>query len=202
MFRKANRGMVREANSVIYAAAGMISAMRIVFSKRFTAAMLGLALATACSAQTAPPPAGSDWSRVQQIPIGTLIRVSSQHRPTVCSFATADADTLTCTQTRTFFFVPVTHRLLYQRHEVNLVKLSRLPLSLLAGAAIGAGAGAGIGAGLEHSYSGGDDPNLLAVTFAILGASAGAGIGGATDFLAGPVVYRAPPAGTPATARP
>ena len=191
--------MERGANSVSCAAAVIISAMKNFVSRFFLATAIGC---VTCAAQSSPSPAGSDWGKVQQIPIGTLIRVSSQHRPTVCSFATADAETLTCTQTRTFFFVPVTHRLLYQRREVSLVKLSRLPLSVLAGAAIGAGAGAGLGAGIEGAHSGNDDPHLLTTTFAVLGASLGAGIGSATDFLAGPVVYRAPAAGTTAAARP
>ncbi|HEX9201615.1 MAG TPA: hypothetical protein VF865_18805 [Acidobacteriaceae bacterium] len=152
-----------------------------------------LVLAAAlCPSASAQQKAGSDWSRVQAIQPGTLIRVSSQHRPTVCSFVKADDDSLTCTKTQTIFFIPVTHRLLYSRQEVTLLKLSRQFLSGLTGAGIGAGAGAGIGAGIESQQSSNEDGHLVTAVFAILGGAIGAGVGGATDFLAGPVVYRTP----------
>ncbi|MDP9049700.1 MAG: hypothetical protein M3O31_03120 [Acidobacteriota bacterium] len=163
--------------------------------KRHQARLLSLAVAWVgllCSAATAQPKAGSDWTKVQAIQSGTLVRISSQHRPTICSFVAADEDSLTCTKTQTFFFVPVTHRLVYRKQEVTLVKLSRQFLSGLAGTGIGAGAGAGIGAGVESQYSGRDDPHLLTVVFAILGGAIGSGVGAGTDFLAGPTVYRAP----------
>jgi hypothetical protein len=145
-----------------------------------------------CPPAGAQQKAGSDWSRVQAIQPGTLIRISSQHRPTICSFVKADDDSLTCAKTQTIFFFPVTHRLVYLKHEVTLVKLSRQILSGLAGAGIGAGAGAGIGAGIESQQSSNEDGHLVSAVFAILGGALGAGVGGATDFLAGPVVYRAP----------
>lgn len=136
--------------------------------------------------------AGSDWTKVQAIATGTLIRVSSQRRPTICSFITADPDSLTCVKTQTIFFIPVTHRLVYMKQEVTQVKLSRQFLSSLTGAAIGGGVGAGLGAGVESQYSSKEDGHLATVVFAILGGSLGAGIGAASDFLAAPMVYRAP----------
>jgi len=159
--------------------------------KKHTAPLLLLAalLSPFASAQ---PKAGSDWSKVEAIQPGTMIRVSSQHRPTVCSFVKADDDSLTCTRTRTIFFISITHRLVYMKQEVALVKLSRQFLSGLTGAGIGAGAGAGIGAGIESQQSSNEDGHLVSAVFAILGGAIGAGVGSTTDFLAGPVVYRAP----------
>ncbi len=106
-----------------------------------------------CSGIGRAQQAGSDWTKVQAIDRGTLIRVSSRHRPTTCSFIAADLDTLTCTKTQTIFFIPVTHRLVYLKPEVTTVKLSRQFISALAGAGIGAGVGAGTGAGLESNIT-------------------------------------------------
>lgn len=155
------------------------------------AAILLCSLLSPCA--NAQPIAGSDWSRVQAIQSGTLIRISSEHgRPTVCTFVSADDNSLTCTKTQTVFFIPVTHRMLYGRRDVTLIKLSRQFLSGLTGAGIGAGAGAGIGAGLESQQSSNEDGHLVTAFFAILGGTIGAVVGGSTDFLAGPVIYRAP----------
>jgi hypothetical protein len=154
--------------------------------------VLVVAIVSAAATARAQPPAGSDWSRVEAIQAGTMVRISSQRRPTICSFVKADADSLTCMKKQTVFFVPVTRRLFYNRQEVTLIKLSRQFLSGLAGAGIGAGAGAGIGAGLEAQYPSKEDGHLLTVVFAFLGGGLGAGIGAGTDFLAGPTVYRAP----------
>jgi hypothetical protein len=145
-----------------------------------------------CPLASAQPKAGSDWSKVEAIQPGTMIRISSERRPTVCSFVKADDDSLTCTKTQTIFFIPITRRLVYARQEVRLLKLSRQFLSGLTGAGIGAGAGAGIGAGLESQYNSNEDGHLATVVFAILGGVIGSGVGSTTDFLAGPVVYRAP----------
>lgn len=146
----------------------------------------------ACSGATRAQQAGSDWTKVQAIVPGTLIRVSSQHRPTICSFIAADSDTLTCTKTQSIFFIPVTHRLVYLKPEVTMVKLSRQFISVLAGAGMGAGVGAGIGAGLESQYSSNEDGHLLTFVLAFLGGGLGSGIGAGTDFLAGPTVYHTP----------
>ena len=156
--------------------------------KQFAVVLAFLACATATWSQQA----GSDWTRVQAISAGTLIRVSSQHRPTICSFISADSDSLICTKTQAIFFIPITHRLVYLKPEVTAVKLSRQFLSALAGAGIGGGVGAGIGAGLESQYSSKEDGHLLTVVLAFLGAGLGAGVGAGTDFLAGATVYHAP----------
>jgi len=159
--------------------------------KKHTAPLLLLAALLSPFA-TAQPKAGSDWSKVEAIQPGTMIRVSSQHRPTVCSFVKADDYSLICTKTQTIFFIPITHRLVYMKQEVTLVKLSRQFLSGLTGAGIGAGAGAGIGAGIESQQSSNEDGHLATVVFAILGGVIGSGVGSTTDFLAAPIVYRAP----------
>ena len=152
-------------------------------------AAVGMSALRGISAQQ---PAGSDWSRVQAVAAGTLVRVSYGGRPVVCSFVSADTSSLICTRTRTFFFVPYTRRLVFPRSEVASVKLSRQFASGLTAAGIGAGAGAGIGAGIESQYSGNDDPHLLTIVLALFGAGIGSTIGSATDFLAGPTLYRAP----------
>jgi hypothetical protein len=137
--------------------------------------------------------AGSDWTRLQAVQSGTLLRVSSQRRPTICSFVAADSDSLTCMQTQTIFFFPVRHRLVFMQPEVTLVKVSRYALSTLAGAGIGAGAGAGIGAAIDASAKNQvEEGHLVTAVFGVLGGALGAGIGGTADFLAGPVIYRAP----------
>ncbi len=140
----------------------------------------------------AQQPAGSDWTKVQAIPAGTLIRVAAHRAPLTCLFTTADTDSLTCTRTTTLFFFPITRRLVFPKPEVASIKLSRQFLSALSGAGIGAGAGAGIGAGIESQYSSHEDGHLATVLFALLGGLAGGTVGSVTDFLAAPTVYRAP----------
>ena len=201
MCRKASRGTEREASSTSSAGAVIICPMKSSSWGIFRAMVAAVILCTTLHGQTVPTPAaaGSDWGRVQQVPIGTMIRVSSSHRPTVCSFASADAESLTCTQTRSILFIPITHRIVYRRVEVSLVKMSRQPLSAFVAGAIGAGAGAGIGAAVDNRGSGNYYEGLGPLFFGMLGAGVGASIGRATDFLAGPEIYRAP-SQAPATA--
>jgi hypothetical protein len=81
----------------------------------------------------------------------------------------------------------------FARTEVKSVKLARQQLSMLTGAAIGIGLGAGIGAGVDaQQKTPGEDGHLVPVLFGFLGGMLGAGIGNHTDFLAGPMVYKAP----------
>ena len=137
--------------------------------------------------------AGSDWTRVRQMDPGTSIRLSSQRGITICSFVAADDTSLTCSQTRIIVFVPVRRRLLFGRQEITTVKLSRRPLSILAGAAIGGGAGLGIGAAVDASAKNqAEEGHLLAVLGTLFGVAIGSGVGSKVDFLAGPTIYRAP----------
>ena len=131
-----------------------------------------------------------------------MIRVSSSHRPTVCSFSNADAESLSCTQTRSILFIPITHRIVYRRVEVNSVKMSRQPLSAFVAGAIGAGAGAGIGAAVDNRNNGNYYEGLGPLFFGLIGAMVGASIGRGTDFLAGPEIYRSPSAAPAITAKP
>lgn len=137
--------------------------------------------------------AGSDWTRVEALQPGTLLRVSSGSRPSVCSFVAADSDSLTCMKTQTIFFFPVKRKLVFSQPEVISVKLSRQGISGLVGAGIGAGAGAGIGAAIDASAKDQvEEGHLVTVLFGILGGVMGAGIGSKMDFLAGPTIYRMP----------
>lgn len=155
-------------------------------------ALLLLFTVAAPVALQAQAQAGGDWSHVEMINTGTMLHISSQQRrhPTVCSFVAAEADSLTCTQTHHFFFVPVTRTLLFTKQEITSIKLSRRSLSLLAGAAIGGGAGAGIGAAIDASAKSREDGRLATAVGGILGAAIGAGVGSGLDFLAGPTLYR------------
>jgi hypothetical protein len=137
--------------------------------------------------------AGSNWARVLQTDPGTVLRISSQRSRTICSFIAADETSLTCSQTRTYFFFPVRQRLLFTKQEITSIKLSRRPLSILAGAAIGAGAGAGIGAAIDASAKNQvEEGHLVTVLGTLFGFGIGAGVGSSLDFLAGPTLYRAP----------
>ncbi|WP_213807077.1 hypothetical protein [Granulicella sp. dw_53] len=159
---------------------------------KIVSALLLLFAITAPSALQAQAHAGSDWTRVQQIDPGTMLHIASQHRPAICSFVSAEADSLTCTQTRSHFFIRATQTLHFTRQEITSIKLSRKPLSLLAGAAIGAGAGAGIGAAVDASSRSQEDPHLATALGVIFGGIAGSAVGSKLDFLAGPTLYRAP----------
>jgi hypothetical protein len=137
--------------------------------------------------------ARSDWTRVRQIDTGTGLRLSSQRGVTICSFIAADDASLTCSQTRIIVFVPVRRRLLFARQEIATIKLSRRPLSILAGAAIGGGAGLGIGAAIDASAKNqAEEGHLVAVLGTLFGVAIGSGVGSKLDFLAGPTIYRAP----------
>jgi hypothetical protein len=137
--------------------------------------------------------AGSDWTRVQHLDAGTPLRISSQRRPTVCSFVAADDASLTCTQVHSFFFLPIRQKLLFTRQEITTIKLSRQALSTLVGAAIGTGAGAGIGAAIDASARNQvEEGHIVTVLGALFGLAVGSGVGSKLDFLAGPTIYRAP----------
>jgi hypothetical protein len=158
--------------------------MRVVWT-----AALFAAIAMSAPGQT---PAGSDWEKVQAIPLDTAIRVSTSGKTTVCRLTFVDSDLLRCVETQTVFFFPIRKEREFPRTEVRSVKLSRQGLSTLVGTATGLGLGAGIGAAIDASAKSQEDPNLATALFGLLGALFGSGVGSHTDFMAGPTIYRAP----------
>jgi hypothetical protein len=138
------------------------------------------------AAQQKAPPAGSNWQRVEAVPIGTSIHVSARKSHSVCTLRAIDADTLTCEHDTGVG----TKELIFQRPEITNIKLARRGRSGVLGGSIGAGTGALIG-GIEDIHS-----NYFAVhgAFAMIGAFAGAFVGAPigylTDFSAS-TIYRA-----------
>ena len=126
------------------------------------------------------PPAGSNWQRVQAIPMGTSIRLDAGKRHQSCVLSAVDAESLTCVHGKSLTFA---------RSEIRTIKISHRVRSALIAAAIGAGAGAGI---MEAT----DKPDswfhgAVVGIGAVIGAAIGAPIGALTDF-AHSTVYRAP----------
>jgi hypothetical protein len=102
-----------------------------------------------------------------------------------CSLKSVTDDALICSRSDA-------KDLTFQRSDVRTIKLTRRGASAALGAAIGAGAGAAIGVGIfKGSGAYGTTPKAAALGAAIF-AAIGAPIGFATDFLAGPTIYRAP----------
>jgi len=105
--------------------------------RMFLLAMLTGAALSAPAQQAAqkdvPPPAGSNWGRVQALPMSTSIYVNAHSRTTRCTLTSVDADTLTCTRGKAITF---------QRSDIASVKLPRHTRSTLIAAGIGAGVGA------------------------------------------------------------
>lgn len=154
---------------------------------KFTVLLVLVCCAWTCRAQT------GDWSKVEQLHHGEPVKLRVTVGRQVCNFVSADDSALHCEYRRSVFFVPVRHRMEFPRADVLEVRLSRQGLSTLAGAAIGAGAGAGIGAGIDaQAKDQQEEGHLVTVLLGFLGAVIGGGVGQHTDFLAGPVVYRAP----------
>jgi hypothetical protein len=166
-----------------------------------------LLLTPAMFAQTTlKPPAGSDWSRVQNLAVGTDIRVSSKHfkfggpiivphsQREYCIFVSASDAELLCNRTDKIFFFPIHRQFRFQREEVASVRVTRSELSAFVGAAIGVGAGAGLVGGVAATNSETDhSEDVLAYALVgMLGGFIGAGVGKATDFMGGPTIYRAP----------
>ncbi len=147
----------------------------------------------ALASLSAPPaglaqnqPAGSNWDRVQALPVGTALYVTSQKSTHHCTLQSVTADTLSCTQKK-----PGT----YPRADIQTIKLTRKGASTAVAAGIGIGVGAGVGAavdaGLSNTLLGGKKAKS-ALIGAALGGILIAPIGFATDFMRGPTVYRAP----------
>jgi hypothetical protein len=159
------------------------------------------------SAQNIPgPPAGSDWSRVQNLAVGTDVRISSKHlqfggpiivprsQREYCIFVSASDDELVCNRTDRIFFFPIHRHFRFQRKEVAAVRITRSELSSFVGGAIGIGAGAGLVGGIAATNGETDhSEDVLAYALVgVFGAYLGSAVGKATDFMGGPTIYRAP----------
>jgi len=134
----------------------------------------------------------TDWSVVQALHPGQPLRISAGYHGQSCDFISADERSVTCQERHSIFFVPFYQRVLFRKEEVRSIKESHRVRSYFAGAAIGAAAGvalvAAIVAGRGSNYTFNSLGSLL---LTVAGFSAGGSIGEATDFLAGPVLYRA-----------
>src|ERR1035441_4473956 len=137
--------------------------------------------------------AGSNWDRVKAVDPGTPIRLQGESgRRVFCDVLQVDDTQLICSRSRRILFFPMSDRMVYQRKQVREVRLTRRLLSSVVGAGIGVGAGVGVGYGLENQATRAEDPGLLQFTFGLLGGLVGEAVGQGTDFLGGPVIYRAP----------
>ena len=146
---------------------------------------LALCLLAATSANAQTPAAGSDWSRVQALPVGTGLHINGNPH-TTCTFASADADSITCTKSSK----PVT----YPRAGIKSIKLTHRGRSTLVGLGIGAGTGAVIGfaAGTSKDSFWGDNAfrGAISAIFATMGAVVGIPVGYFSDFTAGSAIYK------------
>jgi hypothetical protein len=149
-----------------------------------------LASALPCTAQETapppPPPVGSNWQHVQALPIGAYIHVTARTRHMPCYLKAIDADTLTCLRDTGTARKDV----LFQRPEIETIKLARRGRSAVFGALIGMGAGAGL------AQIAGRNSNYFAVhgAFALIGGFAGLFAGAPTGYLtdfSASTIYRA-----------
>ncbi len=129
----------------------------------------------------------SAWSGVQALPVDTSMHINATHQHMLCQLKSVDAESISCTRNRGFGAKVYT----FQREQIRSIKLSRRMLSTLSGIGVGAGGGAIIGAALTNSQTTWFRGSWIAATTGI-GALAGGAIGYPSDFLAGPIVYRAP----------
>ncbi len=136
----------------------------------------------------AQTPAGSDWQRVQHLPLHTKVHIASDHKGRVCTIDSITDDSLTCSARS----VVKSSQYTFQRSEIKSIKVTRYAFSALAGAGIGAGLGAGIGAAIGASGDGFFTKREVAGVIAVIGVVPGALIGWGTDFAKGPTVYRRP----------
>jgi hypothetical protein len=138
----------------------------------------------------APPPAGSNWQRVQALPVGQSINVTARKGHAGCKLKSVDADTLTCTHGKD---------LIFQRTDIVTIKVPYRGRSTLVGLAVGGGIGAVIGiasggpgctSGQGFCFNLFSRGDLAAIGGVSLGA-VGALAGGLTDFTRS-TVYKAP----------
>ncbi len=147
-----------------------------------------LTVSTGLPAQT--PAAGSNWQRVQQLPLHMHVHVSSDKMGRVCEIDSVDEESLTCSSGR----VVNTARYTFPRGEIKSIKVTRYVLSAVGGAGIGGGAGLIIGAAAtqgKNSTIGATRGEVIGI-FGLAGGVIGAVVGGPTDFLRGPTIYRRP----------
>jgi hypothetical protein len=153
---------------------------------------IALSTASAAPAQTAAPPAGSNWQNVQALPNGSSIQVQAHKNHANCTLRSVDADTLTCTNKKDIVF---------QRADILAIKIPRRGRSTLIATGIAAGAGAVVGAATsgcstteKNSFLGcfltptrPQGAAIGALLFGVIGAP----IGAISDF-ARSTVYKAP----------
>jgi hypothetical protein len=136
--------------------------------------------------QPAAAPEGSDWHRVEALPLGVSIYVNARSRHQACKLKSVDADSLTCANGKN------PH---YQRAEVTSIKVTRRGRSAFIGMGIGAGAGAITGFAIGTNSGGFFGPNAFRGTVAGvcagIGGLVGAGVGAATDLMRS-TIYTAP----------
>lgn len=160
--------------------------MRSILPRLALPVLIAASLA-ASAQQPAASPEGSNWARVQALPVQTYLHVNARTRHAICYLTSVDAENLSCLKD-----TGVGHKALsFQRAEITSIKLARRGRSAVLGAAILGGAGAVAGA-IQSTHS-----NYFAVKgawamiYAFSGAFAGAPIGYLSDFTAS-TIYRAP----------
>lgn len=146
-------------------------------------AMLPVLSATAQSSTPAPG-AGSNWQHVQALPEGTSIRVKVTNRSAVCNLKSVDADSLTCVH-------GIGKDIVFQRAEIQSIKIHHRARSAAAGAGIGFVAGVGTGYGFFRAEGGGSWGGLISTGAGVGFGVIGAFIGVATDFTHS-TVYKGP----------
>ena len=129
-------------------------------------------------------PSGSGWQRVQALRAGTSINVKAKTGHASCKVKTVDPDSLTCTHGKD---------LVFQRTDIQTVKVPHRGRSALVGLAIGGGGGAIVGAIAAGPCSNfcivgrGD----VALIFGVGVGAVGAITGALTDFTRS-TIYMAP----------
>ena len=156
---------------------------------RFWALLAVLLLCVTVAAQGQ----GGSWDAVKNLPAEERVRVDTWAHRESCIFISADEANLICERRSHFFFIPYDHRITFRKADVHAVRISHRVRSAFAGAGVGAAMGAGIGAGIDAQYSASLFGSHAALVFwGLLGAALGQEIGQYLDFLAGPVIYKAP----------
>jgi hypothetical protein len=153
---------------------------------RFSLVLCGLiSLTPLAMAQTAPPPSGSSWARVQALPAGTPVHMSTAHSGGLCHIRSVDAETLTCAHGSKDTVIP--------RAEIKSITLTRRTASTLGMAGVGVGLSA-IAVSVTSSavdYHGSAKGAVWAGA-AGLGVVIFAPIGYFSDIFRGPIIYTAP----------
>jgi hypothetical protein len=147
------------------------------------------------SAQQAPatPAAGSNWRRVQALPTGMSLYINTKGHHTRCTLKGVAEDTLSCNHGKD---------LLFQRSEIQSVKISRRGRSTLVAAGIGIGVGAIVGVASGSSCTAAEKSSFLGCfmilsrgDMALIGGAVGGVVGapiGLTTDMTRSTVYKAP----------